>query len=377
MVKTAGIAGAGLVGRLLALALLQNGWRVSLFDRDDAIGKRSCGFVAGGMLSLYSEAETAGNLVVELGHRSLELWPEILHSAGASECLKMLGSVIVAHTSDLHELERMCAIIKRKFTALFGNLCISDEIHTLESGLSVRHGVYIQGEGCIDSMRLFSRLEAELIRLGIKWLCNTHVDEVVSQTLVVGCQRHVFDMVFDCRGIGAKSAISGLRGVRGESMLLHAPEVAIGRPIRMVHPRYNVYMVPRSEGKLIVGATEIESCDFSEVSVRSVLELLSAAYSVHRGFAEARVLGMMSACRPAFSDNCPRIIVEDGVVRINGLYRHGYLSAPAIVEEVINLLKCGNARYSGLLHSGMEGGCEQQPHGAIHEAVHNSGMAKR
>ena len=375
MVKTAGIAGAGLVGRLLALALLQDGWRVSIFDRDDVLGKRSCGFVAGGMLSLYSEAETTGDLVVELGYRSLKLWPEILHYVGASECLKMLGSVIVAHAGDLHELERICAIIQRRFTDLFGNICISDEIRTLEGGLSVHHGVYIQGEGCIDSIRLFSCLEATLIRLGIKWLCNTHVDEVASRTLVAGGQRHVFDVVFDCRGIGAKSEIPGLRGVRGESMLLHAPEVVIGRPIRMVHPRYSVYMVPRSEGRLIVGATEIESCDLSEISVRSVLELLSAAYSVHRGFAEARVLDMMSACRPAFSDNLPRIIVENGVVRINGLYRHGYLSTPAIVEEVINLLKCGNARYPGLLNSEMRE--REQSHGVIRGAVHNSSTTKR
>ncbi|MFV9921754.1 MAG: FAD-dependent oxidoreductase [Anaplasma ovis] len=376
MVKTAGIAGAGLVGRLLALALLQDGWKVSIFDRDNALGKRSCGFIAGGMLSLYSEAETTGGLVIELGHRSLELWPGILRSVGASECLKMLGSIIVAHAGDLQELERICAIIRRRFTDLFGSLCISDEIHTLESGLSVRHGMYIQGEGCIDSMRLFSRLEATLIRLGIKWLCNTHVDEVASRALVVDGKRHVFDVVFDCRGIGAKSAVPGLRGVRGESMLLHAPEVVIGRPIRMVHPRYSVYMVPRSEGRLIVGATEIESCDFSEISVRSVLELLSAAYSVHRGFAEARVLDMMSACRPAFSDNLPRIIVEDGVIRINGLYRHGYLSTPAIVEEVISLLKHGSARYPGLINSEMEVGCEQL-HCVIRGAAHNSGMTKR
>ncbi|KAF2281987.1 hypothetical protein GH714_042811 [Hevea brasiliensis] len=328
------------------------------------------------MLSLYSEAETTGGLVIELGHRSLELWPGILRSVGASECLKMLGSIIVAHAGDLQELERICAIIRRRFTDLFGSLCISDEIHTLESGLSVRHGMYIQGEGCIDSMRLFSRLEATLIRLGIKWLCNTRVDEVASRALVVDGKRHVFDVVFDCRGIGAKSAVPGLRGVRGESMLLHAPEVVIGRPIRMVHPRYSVYMVPRSEGRLIVGATEIESCDFSEISVRSVLELLSAAYSVHRGFAEARVLDMMSACRPAFSDNLPRIIVEDGVIRINGLYRHGYLSTPAIVEEVISLLKHGSARYPGLINSEMEVGCEQL-HGVIRGAAHNSGMTKR
>ncbi|MCU7611508.1 FAD-dependent oxidoreductase [Anaplasma capra] len=355
MVKTAGIAGAGLMGRLLALGLLKDGWAVSIFDRDDRRGRRSCGFIAGGMLSLYSEAETIGDLTIQLGHRSMELWPEILHSVGASECLKVLGSVIVAHSGDLQELERIRDIIRRKFPDIFGNLSITDEVHVLERGLSVKHGVYIQGEGCIDSMQLFSRLEAAITRMGARWFADTSADAVVSRVILANGQKHVFDVVFDCRGIGARRDIPGLRGVRGEGMLLYAPEVVISRPVRMVHPRYSVYIVPRLGGKFMIGATEIESCDFSEVSVKSALELLSAVYSVHKGFAEARVLGMASACRPAFSDNLPRIMAEDGMVRINGLYRHGYLSAPAIVEEVVRMLRCGDARYPKL-HIGCTAG---------------------
>jgi glycine oxidase len=71
------------------------------------------------------------------------------------------------------------------------------------------------------------------------------------------------------------------------------------------------------------------------MSVRSSLELLSATYSVHPGFAEARIVNQLTNCRPALVDNLPRIEQQDGVTRINGLYRHGYLFSPAIVEKAL------------------------------------------
>ncbi|MGN7678374.1 MAG: FAD-dependent oxidoreductase [Anaplasma sp.] len=358
MVKSAGIAGAGLIGRLLALELLREGWQVSIFDQDDTTGRKSCGFIAGGMLSPYSEAETIGDLVVELGHRSLELWPKILHSINAETCIQMLGSVIVSHAGDLHELERMRSVISHRFPDLFGELRITHDIGALEQGLSVCHGMYIPGEGCIDSMRLFSSLNSAIKNMGIQWFSNTRVAEMSPMNIVTADRAYVFDMVFDCRGVGAKNEIAGLRGVRGEGILLHAPEVEISRPVRMMHPRYSLYVVPRCGHKFMIGATEIESCDFSEVSVKSALEILSAAYSLHKGFAEARVIDMMSACRPAFFDNLPRIFVDSGIMRINGLYRYGYLSAPALVREVITLLNHGDTRYPRL--------CVERTNGVSH-----------
>jgi len=71
------------------------------------------------------------------------------------------------------------------------------------------------------------------------------------------------------------------------------------------------------------------------MSVRSTLEMLSAAYSVHPGFGEARIAKMLTNCRPALSNNLPAIQTETGFSRINGLYRHGYLLAPAVVEQAL------------------------------------------
>ncbi|MEH0831037.1 FAD-dependent oxidoreductase [Anaplasma bovis] len=351
MAKTAGIVGAGLIGRILALRLIREGWNVTIFDKDDTGGRKSCGFIAGGMLSLYSEAEIIGDLVVQLGQKSIILWPEILSFLGVESYLRVLGSVIVAHASDLSDLERVCFMVRRRFPEIFSDLCITDNICELVPGLSVSHGVHIKGEGDIDSMRLFRSLETALKSLGAIWRSHTAVREV-SPGKIVGDEGSChFDFVFDCRGIGARCDIEGLRGVRGEVILVRAPGVTIEFPTRMMHPRYSIYVVPRPDNTFLIGSTEIESCDFSEISVQSVLEMLSAAYSLHRGFAEARVLDMMTGCRPAFSDNLPRLFVGEGIMRINGLYRYGYLAAPAMVEEVMLYLKGSCGDYPALYRS--------------------------
>jgi glycine oxidase len=109
-----------------------------------------------------------------------------------------------------------------------------------------------------------------------------------------------------------------------------------------MHPRYQLYLVPRGNGIYLLGATQIESEDFSPISVRSALELLSALYSLHEGFAEARITGYRSNCRPALPDNLPAVALQPGLLRINGLFRHGFLLAPVLARAVAAYLRTGN-----------------------------------
>ena len=74
------------------------------------------------------------------------------------------------------------------------------------------------------------------------------------------------------------------------------------------------------------------------MTVRSVLELASALHSLHPAFGEARVLRMSAALRPALDDHRPAISLRDDVWHINGLYRHGYLCAPALVDDLAHKL---------------------------------------
>ena len=147
-----------------------------------------------------------------------------------------------------------------------------------------------------------------------------------------------FDAVVDCRGNGAMLDLPDLRGVRGEVISVHAPEVSFKHSIRLIHPRYPFYLAPRPDNKYILGATVIESNDRSPVSVRSGLELMSALYSLHRGFAEARILEMASHCRPSSTNNMPYIKRNSWGYHLNGFYRHGYLFGPAIIDDFLNIL---------------------------------------
>jgi len=150
--------------------------------------------------------------------------------------------------------------------------------------------------------------------------------------------------VLDCRGLGARTQWSALRGIRGEVVRVHAPEVTLQRPTRLVHPRYPLYIAPKQDHIFVIGATEIESDDMGPASLRSVMELLSALYTVHSGFAEARILEIATQCRPTLPDNLPALRwLDERVLQVNGLYRHGYMISPAMLDATLQLLRTGSA----------------------------------
>ena len=88
----------------------------------------------------------------------------------------------------------------------------------------------------------------------------------------------------------------------------------------------------------MVGATMLESDEPSRVSVRSVLELLSAAYALNPMFGEAEVVEIGTGVRPAFLDNLPRLRWRQGVLHVNGFFRHGFLLAPALARRAADAL---------------------------------------
>jgi glycine oxidase len=138
--------------------------------------------------------------------------------------------------------------------------------------------------------------------------------------------------------------------MRGEVVRLHAPDVGLQRPTRLIHPRYPIYIAPKPGGLFVIGATEIETEDLSPASVRSALELLSAAYTVHPAFAEARIVEIATQARPTLPDNLPAIeITAERALRVNGLYRHGFLIAPALLDAVIEWVEHGSAALASAL----------------------------
>jgi glycine oxidase len=334
------------LGRLLALELSGKGHQVEVFDaaRDagprETSGTEGAAWTAAGMLSPVAELDRGNDDVFRLGLRSCALWPGIAQAIGMPGVCHFDGSLLVAHRADAGAAQRLVGLLQAKADAGYQPEALSvDALAALEGSV---HGPSLAWllpcEGYVEVHNTLHALHAQGERQGVRWHWDCPVQRADGGVLEVGrageTEVRRFDHVFDVRGVGARPQLP-VRGVRGEIFLLHAPDVDLSRPLRLMHPRHSVYIVPRPDRYFVVGASEIESEDRSSVSLRSTLELLSAAHSAIPALAEARVIHTESNLRPALPDNLPLLEQGAGCTRINGLYRHGWLLAPALVEQAV------------------------------------------
>ncbi len=338
MAQSVGIIGAGILGRLVALGAGEAGFETTLFDRDSRDGHKSCSWVGAGMTAPFTELDKAEPVIAAMGMRSLELWPQILGKLSQPVFFQQAGSLVVAHRQDLGDLEMFKSRIRPKLDRPERMQELdAPSVAQLEPELANRfqRGVFFPDEAQLEPRDLLPALEEALLAANVTWIQNTEVTKIEPCRVVAGEEERRFDWVVDARGLAARDQLKNLRGVRGELARLHAPEVNLNRLVRLMHPRYPLYIAPRANHVFIIGATSIESEDMKGVTVKSGLELLSALYSLHPGFAEAEILELAVQCRPAFPDNLPQLNMEPGLITANGLYRHGYLIGPALAEKVI------------------------------------------
>jgi glycine oxidase len=350
------IVGAGLMGRLLAVALAKRGAQVELFEKGGSDANLAAARIAAAMLAPLAESAITEDNVVRMGVHSLPRWKQLIDELAKPVFFQQDGTLILWHRQDTSDAERFASHLERNCDH---NPALSKPIHLdsqslteIEPSVAERftQGLYLPNEGQLDNRQLLEALLVELNLMKAPCHWNQAADPAQLRT-----QKNGFDWVIDCRGLGAKiswgeagGASKDLRGVRGEVIRLHAPEVKLRRPTRLIHPRYPIYIAPKEDDVYVVGATEIEAEDLSPMSVRSALELLSAVYTVHSGFAEARILEMATQCRPTLKDNLPEIAVDRkpnqaGLMMINGLYRHGFMISPAILDCALEILDSGSS----------------------------------
>ena len=344
---SAAILGAGLMGRLLAVSLAQAGCKVDLFDAGSAEAEGAAARVAAAMLAPLAESAVAPVPVVRMGRYGLSRWPELLQALAQPVFFQREGTLVLWHRQDAAEAARLARVLAHT-GAQVPELAPMQPVDAraiaaLEPALGQRfaQGLLLPGEGQLDNRGLLAALLATLQAspgVTLHWQSPRAPSDFAPGTTGQP------DRVIDCRGLGARPQWNALRGVRGEVIRVHAPEVDLRRPTRLVHPRYPLYIAPKPGGVFVVGATEIESDDMSNASVRSTLELLSAAYAVHSGFAEARILEIATQCRPTLPDNLPAFRQpHPRVLQINGLYRHGFMIAPAMLDCAMELLAHGGS----------------------------------
>lgn len=327
------VVGFGLAGRLAALELSKL-HHVTVFEADDEQTPNSAGKVAAAMLAPLAESVLCEADLALMGLDSMKRWPEIVSELEGDVFFQQQGTLVVAHQQDKGDLQSFTQRIK-PIAGHSAQALNAQQIAQLEPELANRfnQGLFLPCEGQIDNQAFYKASFTMLNKRKVKYVFNQRV------TIKNGeINNRPFDYIIDCRGLGAKSD-KPLRGVRGEVARLYAPEVNLTRPVRLMHPRYPIYIAPKPNHEYVIGATEIESQDSGAATVRSTLELLSAAYTVHSGFAEARLLNIQTGLRPAFSDNRPEVSQVGSVISINGLYRHGYMLAPALVAQVVSRIE--------------------------------------
>ena len=340
------ILGAGLMGRLLACQLARAGHQLEMFDSGGPQALTSAARAAAAMLAPLAESAITETSVVEMGVHALKRWPELIAALDEPVFFQQEGTMVLWHRQDGADAERFARQLEATAVSMpklpKAQRLDAEGLARLEPSLGHRfpQGLYLPGEGQLDNHQLLAAMLHQLQRLDVK--LNWDSPRAPGDFSPGNAGQP--DWVFDCRGVGARAQWPALRGVRGEVITLHAPEVMLSRPTRLIHPRYPIYIAPKGDGIFVIGATEIESDDLSEVSVRSTLELLSAAYSVDSGFAEGRIVDLVAQCRPTLPDNLPSIrLLGDRVMQINGLYRHGYLIGPAMLDVAMELFNAGES----------------------------------
>ncbi len=331
--RHAHVLGAGLMGRLVALALARAGCEVTVHDAGGPEAEQAAARVAAAMLAPLAESAVAPPALVRMGLHSLGRWPQLLATLPQPVFFQQAGTLIVWHRQDAAEADRLAATLRRTQATVDGLSPMqpldAPALAALEPALAGRfmRGWWLPDEGQLDNRGLLEALRVALeVVPGVQlhWHSPRSPDDFAPGDDA---------RVIDCRGLGARDQWRQLRGVRGEVIRVHAPDVALHRPTRLVHPRYPLYIAPKPDHLFVIGATEIESQDLSPASVRSTMELLSAAYAVHPGFGEARIVEIATQCRPTLPDNRPALRWRGPrVLQINGLYRHGFMIAPAVLD---------------------------------------------
>jgi glycine oxidase len=313
------VIGAGIAGAWQALLFARAGHAVTLHERSDQAMTLSTSHWAGGMLAPWCESEISEPVISRLGLRALDLWRRELPDTPFN------GSLVVAHARDRNDFERFAKLTSghRRLDAR--------RLAELEPSLEgrFREALFFPREGHVEPRRVLPKLHERIIAAGGAIRFNSEIAPAELDGIVI-----------DCRGLSARDAQPELRGVKGEMILIETCEVELSRPVRLIHPRWPLYVIPREDGMFMLGATSLEAED-TGVSVRSALELLGAAYAVHPAFAEARIIEFGSGLRPAFPDNLPRIAVHNNRIDVNGLYRHGFLIAPALAELTLAFVERG------------------------------------
>ncbi len=355
------VLGGGVIGLSAAWRARQRGMSVTLLERD--VIAHGTSRVAAGMLAPVTEVEfgEAGRRILDLGLRSAEMWPAFASAlqevAGGDVGLLRTGTLLVARDEDeARELERQIAF--REALGLRADRLRPSQAREREPALAptVRLALEAPEDHSVDPRLLLAALqgacEASGVRLreharalrietdaaqrrvsGVTLACEQGVERLAAERVLVAAGAWAEQI----EGLPAHARVP-VRPVKGQLLRLRDPSGAglLRRVVRFA----GGYLVPRADGRYVLGASMEERGFDTSPTAGGIYELLRDAHELVPGVSELEIEELCVGLRPGTPDNAPAIGegALEGLVWATGHHRNGILLAPLTAELIAGVL---------------------------------------
>lgn len=351
------VIGAGISGLCTSYFLTLKGHRVTLIDKS-TVGSGASSKAAG-MLTPSSEVHLGENSLVALFLNSCDYYnrfiKQITNDKPELVDYHRNGSLQVATEPDgQKELIRLAEFQKKM--GFQTRTLLKHQINELEPALSQRTlmGVYAEDEGCVDNRKLIDLLKTKLLQSELCTILENksvqHIEfegrTIKSLTIDENEPQKIEADVFvcttgvDCIHSDLKSRVNlPLRGVKGQALEILASPGQIKHPLRIYH-RYPIYLVPRFDGRIIIGATNEELTD-KNVTAGGLMDLIYAAWQTLPFIYDSPILNTWAGLRPTTKDHKPVVgkTNVNNLFILTGLYRHGIMVGPYLARELVSLIE--------------------------------------
>jgi glycine oxidase len=330
------VVGGGVIGLSTAWRAARKGHSVTVHDPEPARGGAS--WLAGGMLAPVTEAWPGEEDVLRLGEESLRRWPGFasdLTEEGVDPGLAAHGTLVVAFDSaDAGHLDILAGYlhsIGRAADRLTGR-----ETKRLEPGVgSVRSGLHVPGDLAVDNRKLLSALYAACEKRDVRFVRERveRIPDAEAVVLAAGAWT----------GRLHPQLADAVRPLKGEILRLRPRRGCLPPPthtVRAVVEGRPIYLVPRGDQELVLGATQYEAGFDRSVTARGVRELIEGAERVFPAITEYELAETAAGLRAGSRDALPYLgVLDDGVYAATGHHRNGLLMAPVTADAVVAWLE--------------------------------------
>ncbi|MFJ1766696.1 glycine oxidase ThiO [Amycolatopsis sp. NPDC088138] len=336
MTNTLAVVGAGVIGLSAAWRAAAQGHAVTVYDPEPVRGGAS--WLAGGMLAPVTEAWPGEEDVLALGEESLRRWPGFardLTLEGVDPGLAGHGTLVVAFDSaDAGHLDILAGYLHslgRAAERLTGR-----EAKRLEPGVgSVRSGLHVPGDLAVDNRKLLNALYAACVNHQVRFVRErvATIPDADAVVLAAGAWT----------GRLHPQLADAVRPLKGEILRLKPRRGCLpppSRTVRAVVEGRPIYLVPRGDQELVLGATQYEAGFDRAVTARGVRELIEGAERVFPAITEYELAETAAGLRAGSRDALPYLgVLDDGVYAATGHHRNGLLLAPVTADAVVAWLE--------------------------------------